>query len=634
MTTTKAAKAGASWFGDHDLHLFNEGTHVRLFEKMGAHIIDSGTHFAVWAPGARRVSVIGDWNGWDPNRDGLQAIGSSGIWGGLIAGVGQGAHYKYRIEPHHGAAREKADPYGFRHQTPPETASIVWPLDYTWGDDAWMKSRKDRQSLAAPMSIYEVHLASWMRIPEEGDRMLSYYEAGGKLADHCDQMGFTHVELMPITEHPFGGSWGYQVSGYFAPTGRHGTPQEFMAFVDHLHQRGIGVILDWVPGHFPTDAHGLWEFDGTHLYEHADPRQGYHPDWNTAIFNYGRHEVRAFLVSNALFWLEKYHIDGLRVDGVASMLYLDYSRKQGEWIPNQYGGRENLDAIHFLRQMNEVVYGQHPDVQTIAEESTAWPAVSRPTYLGGLGFGLKWDMGWMHDTLEYMKHEPIHRRYHHGELTFRAIYAFHENFVLPLSHDEVVHGKGSLWQRMPGDEWQKLANLRALYGYMFATPGKKLLFMGAEMAQEREWSHDHSIDWHRFADERRQGLAHLLGDLNRLYRGQPAMHQRDCDHSGFEWVDASDAMQSVLVFLRRAADRDDQVLVACNFTPVPRENYRIGVDREGRWAEILNTDSHHYGGSGIGNLGEVETAPVPWHGRPFSINVTLPPLAILFFRPV
>ncbi|HEU5059190.1 MAG TPA: 1,4-alpha-glucan branching protein GlgB [Kofleriaceae bacterium] len=632
---TKTAKAGStSWFGDHDLHLFNEGTHVRLFEKMGAHIVDGGTHFAVWAPGARRVSVIGDWNGWNPDTDLLHPIGSSGIWGALVPGVGKGAHYKYRIEPNHGGMREKADPYGFRHQTPPETASIVWPLEYSWGDDAWMKARRERNSLSAPISIYEVHLASWMRIPEEGNRMLSYYEVGGRLADHCDNMGFTHVELMPITEHPFGGSWGYQVSGYFAPTGRHGTPQEFMAFVDHLHQRGIGVILDWVPGHFPTDAHGLWEFDGTHLYEHADPRQGYHPDWNTAIFNYGRHEVRAFLVSNALFWLEKYHIDGLRVDGVASMLYLDYSRKQGEWIPNQYGGRENIDAIHFLRQMNEVVYGQHPDVQTIAEESTAWPAVSRPTYLGGLGFGLKWDMGWMHDTLEYFKKDPIHRPYHHGELTFRAIYAFHENFVLPLSHDEVVHGKGSLWQRMPGDEWQKLANLRALYGYMFATPGKKLLFMGAEMAQEKEWSHDHSIDWHRFDDQRRQGLAHLLGDLNRLYRAQPALHQRDCDPTGFEWVAASDAMQSVLVFLRRAADPADQVLVACNFTPVPRENYRIGVDREGRWAEIMNTDSHHYAGSGIGNLGEVETAPVPWHGRPFSINVTLPPLAILFFKPV
>ena len=633
MSTTKAARAGTSWFGDNDLHLFNEGTHVRLFEKMGAHIVEGGTHFAVWAPGARRVSVIGDWNGWNPDKNLLEPIGSSGIWGGLVAGVGKGAVYKYRIDPHHGVGRDKADPYGFRHQTPPETASVVWPLEYTWGDAAWMKSRKDRNSLAAPISIYEVHLASWMRIPEEDNRMLSYYEAGGKLADHCDRMGFTHVELMPITEHPFGGSWGYQVSGYFAPTGRHGTPQEFMAFVDHLHQRGIGVILDWVPGHFPTDAHGLWEFDGTHLYEHADPRQGYHPDWNTAIFNFGRHEVRAFLVSNALFWLEKYHIDGLRVDGVASMLYLDYSRKHGEWIPNQYGGRENLDAIHFLRQMNEVVYGQHPDVQTIAEESTAWPAVSRPTYLGGLGFGLKWDMGWMHDTLEYMKHEPVHRAYHHGELTFRAIYAFHENFVLPLSHDEVVHGKGSLWTRMPGDEWQKLANLRALFGYMFAVPGKKLLFMGAEMAQEREWSHDLSIDWHRFEDERRQGLAHLLGDLNRLYRAQPALHQRDCDPAGFEWVDASDAMQSVLIFLRRATDREDQVLVVCNFTPVPRANYRVGVDREGRWVEIMNTDSKHYAGSGMGNLGEVESAPVPWHGRPFSINVTLPPLAILFFKP-
>ena len=464
--------------------------------------------------------------------------------------------------------------------------------------------------------------------------MLTYVEAGNRLADYCHDMGFTHVELLPITEHPFGGSWGYQVSGYFAPTSRHGSPQELMQLIDTLHQRGIGVILDWVPGHFPNDPHGLYQFDGTHLFEHADPRQGYHPDWNTAIFNYGRHEVRSFLLSSALFWLDHYHIDGLRVDGVASMLYLDYSRKEGEWIPNQYGGRENIEAIHFLRTMNEVVYGHYPDVQTIAEESTAWPAVSRPTYLGGLGFGLKWDMGWMHDTLEYFKKEPIHRRYHHGELTFRAIYAFHENFVLPLSHDEVVHGKGSLWTRMPGDEWQKMANMRLLFSYMFSTPGKKLLFMGGEFAQEREWSHDHSLDWHLLGDERRRGLSRLVADLNRLYRSEPALHQRDCDPAGFEWIDASDAMQSVLVFARRGARPEDQVLVCCNFTPVVRENYRVGVDRECTWSELFNSDSHHYGGSGVGNYGQVDSTPVPWHGRTFSVNLTLPPLGVLWLKAI
>ena len=634
---SKVKTASPPWFGDHDLHLFNEGTHVRLYQRLGAHVTTMngvrGTHFAVWAPSAERLSVIGDFNGWDPDRNPLEPVHSSGIWAGFVEGVGSGSLYKYRIQPHGAAMREKADPFGYKHEQYPGSASIVWDLDYTWNDAAWMEERGPRQSLAAPISIYEVHLGSWMRVPEEGNRMLTYGEAAHKLADYCENLGFTHVELLPITEHPFAGSWGYQVSGFFAPTSRHGTPQDFMYFVDTLHQRGIGVLLDWVPGHFPTDPHGLWEFDGTHLFEHADPRQGFHPDWNTAIFNFDRHEVRAFLVSSALFWLDRYHLDGLRVDGVASMLYLDYSRKHGEWIPNQYGGRENLGAIHFLRQLNETVYAAFPGAQTIAEESTAWPMVSKPTYVGGLGFGLKWDMGWMHDTLQYMGHEPIHRRYHQGELTFRAIYAFHENFCLPLSHDEVVHGKGSLWTRMPGDPWQKLANLRLLYGYMFSTPGKKLLFMGGELGQEREWDHDTSIDWHLLDDERRRGLQRLVGDLNRLYRAEPALHQRDCDPAGFEWIDASDANQSVLVFLRRGERPEDQVVVVCNFTPVVRENYRIGVDVEGMWTELMNTDSHHYGGSGVGNLGQVEAVPVPWQGRLFSLNLTLPPLSILWFKP-
>jgi 1,4-alpha-glucan branching enzyme len=625
------------WFGDQDLHLFNEGTHLRLYDRLGAHptTVDGapGSHFAVWAPGAAQVAVIGDFNHWDPERNPLHPVAASGVWSGFIPGVARGALYKYRIHPQGKPMREKADPFGFRHQAPPDTASVVWDLDYSWRDGAWMERRRTRQALDAPISIYEVHLGSWMRVPEDGDRMLTYREAASKLGDYCREMGFTHIELLPITEHPFGGSWGYQVSGYFAPTSRHGSPQDFMYFVDTLHQKGIGVILDWVPGHFPNDPHGLYEFDGTHLYEHADPRQGYHPDWNTAIFNYGRHEVRSFLLSSAMFWLDKYHLDGLRVDGVASMLYLDYSRKSGEWIPNQYGGRENLDAIHFLRTMNEMVYNHYPDVQTIAEESTAWPMVSRPTYLGGLGFGLKWDMGWMHDTLEFMKKDPIHRRYHHGELTFRAIYAFHENFVLPLSHDEVVHGKGSLWSRMPGDDWQKAANLRLLYAYMFSTPGKKLLFQGGEFGQASEWNHDTSIDWHLLEDERRKGLSRLVTDLNRLYKAQPALHQRDCDPSGFEWVDAGDAMQSVLVMLRRAADPTNEVLVVCNFTPLVRENYRVGVDREGPYDEIINTDAVHYGGSGVGNLGRAETTPVPWHGRRFSLNLSLPPLAVVWLKP-
>jgi 1,4-alpha-glucan branching enzyme len=620
--------------GDHDLHLFNEGTHVRLYEKLGAHLVAGGVSFAVWAPNAERVSVIGDFNGWDAERNALAPIGASGIWAGVVPGARRGHLYKFRVVPRGGrAALEKSDPFGFWHQTPPETASVVWSLEHEWRDGEWMKERGRRNKLDAPISIYEVHLGSWMRVPEDSDRMMNYRETGARLADYCHDLGFTHVELMPVSEHPYYPSWGYQVTGYFAPTSRYGDPQDLMHMIDVLHQRGIGVILDWVPGHFPVDKHGLAQFDGTHLYEHADPRSGFHPDWNTLIFNYGRHEVRSFLLSSALFWLDKYHIDGLRVDGVASMLYLDYSRKEGEWIPNQFGGRENLEAIYFLRQFNEAVYAHYPDVQTIAEESTAWPMVSRPTYLGGLGFGLKWDMGWMHDTLEYIKHDPIHRRFHHNQLTFRGVYAFSENFVLPLSHDEVVHGKGSLWRRVPGDDWRKHANLRCLFGYMYSTPGKKLLFMGGEIGQDREWDVESSIDWHLLAeDERRVGLQRFVGDLNRLYRAEGALHQRDCDPAGFEWIDGSDSEQSVLAFARRGAKAEEYVLVLCNFTPVVRENYRVGVPREGYWRELLNSDSHFYGGSGVGNMGQIETTPVPWHGRPFSLNLVLPPLGVLWLK--
>jgi len=623
--------------GDHDLHLFNEGTHVRLYEKLGAHVGEvrgeSGVNFGVWAPNAARVSVIGDFNGWDAERHPLSVIGQSGIWAGFVPGARRGHLYKFRVVPGGGGqAVEKADPFGFRHQTPPETASIVWPLDYEWQDREWLASRGGRQRLDAPISIYEVHLGSWRRVPEQGNRWLSYRELAPQLADYCNDLGFTHVELMPIAEHPYYPSWGYQVTGYFAPTNRYGEPQDLMYMIDLLHQRGIGVILDWVPGHFPVDKHGLAQFDGTHLFEHADPRLGFHPDWNTLIFNFGRHEVRSFLLSSALFWLDRYHIDGLRVDGVASMLYLDYSRKAGEWVPNQYGGRENLEAIHFLRQFNEQVYANYPDVQTIAEESTSWPMVSRPNYLGGLGFGLKWDMGWMHDTLGYLAHDPIHRHFHHNQLTFRTMYAFSENFVLPLSHDEVVHAKGSLWRRMPGDDWQKRANLRLLFGYMHSTPGKKLLFMGGEFGQDREWNVDDSIDWHLCQDEGRRGLQQLMGDLNRLYRSEAALHQGDCVPAGFEWIDGSDAEQSVLAFARRGVTDQDYVLVLCNFTPVIRDNYRVGVPREGFWRELMNTDSHYYGGSGVGNMGQIETTPVPWHGRPFSLNVVLPPLGVLWLK--
>ena len=557
----------------------------------------------------------------------------SGIWEGFFPGIGNGTLYKYHIVSRFNDYRvDKADPFSIFNEIPPKTASIVWNLDYQWGDQEWMTSRRQRNALDKPMAIYEMHVGSWRRVAEQSNRSLSYRELAPQLADYLERLGYTHVEFLPVMDHPFFGSWGYQITGYFAPSGNYGTPQDFMYLVDTLHQRGIGVILDWVPSHFPADEHGLAFFDGTHLYEHADPRQGYHPEWNSYIFNYGRKEVQSFLISNALFWLRHYHIDGLRVDAVASMLYLDYARKQGEWIPNQYGGRENIEAIGFLRRLNEEVYKNHPDVQTIAEESTSWPMVSRPNYVGGLGFGLKWDMGWMHDTLEYMSQDPIYRRYHHNRLTFRMIYAFHENFVLPLSHDEVVYGKRSLIGKMPGDDWQKFANLRALFGYMYAQPGKKLLFMGGEFGQWREWAHDGSLDWDLLGYPLHAGLQRWVQDLNRLYRSEPALHEMDCDPRGFEWIDCDDADSSTVTLIRKGKSSSTIILVVCNFTPVPRYSYRLGSPRSGSWQEILNSDANEYGGSNMGNLGGVETVPVPLHGRPYSLTITLPPLSVSFFK--
>jgi 1,4-alpha-glucan branching enzyme len=623
---------------DDDVYLFNEGRHYRLYDKLGSHVVTSdgreGVYFAVWAPNARDVSVIGDFNGWDRQRHYLSPRGSSGIWEGFIPEIGAGNKYKYFIRSHAGGYQvEKADPFARYSEEPPKTASIVWQEEYSWHDREWMGSRFARNSLKSPISIYEVHLGSWKRVPEENFRPLSYREVAPSLAEYLNYMGFSHVEFLPLMEHPFYGSWGYQTTGYFAPTSRYGSPSDLKFLIDHLHQHGIGVILDWVPSHFPNDEHGLAYFDGTHLFEHSDPKQGFHPDWKSAVFNYGRNEVRSFLMSSALYWLNEFHVDGLRVDAVASMLYLDYSRKHGEWVPNQYGGRENLEAISFLRQLNEAVYLEHPDVQTIAEESTAWPMVSRPTYLGGLGFGFKWDMGWMHDTLQYLSYDPIYRRFHQNEITFRMIYAFTENYVLPLSHDEVVHGKGSLLNKMPGDDWQKFANLRMLFGYMFAQPSKKLLFMGGEFGQWREWSHESSIEWHLTEFPAHKGVQIWVQDLNHLYQAEAALHGLDSDPTGFEWVDASDAESSVLSFLRYGADRRRPVLAVFNFTPVPRHGYRVGVPYEGYWKELLNSDAERYGGSGVGNFGGLNADQVEAHGRPYSLNLSLPPLGMLLLQP-
>jgi 1,4-alpha-glucan branching enzyme len=617
---------------DHDVYLFKEGSHGRLYEKLGCQLRKGGADFGVWAPNARRVAVVGEFNGWDRSAHPLSARGDgSGIWEGFVPNVARGHGYKFHIvSSRDGYEIDKADPFAFYAQVPPETASRAWSLEYGWEDGEWMAARRAANALDAPISIYEVHLGSWRR--GDGNRHLDYRETAHQLAEYVRGTGFTHVELLPITEHPFYGSWGYQTTGYFAPTARYGTPQDFMYLVDVLHRNGIGVILDWVPSHFPGDAHGLAYFDGTHLYEHADPRQGFHPEWHSYIFNYGRNEVRAFLLSNALFWLERYHVDGLRVDAVASMLYLDYGRQPGEWIPNRHGGRENLDAIEFLRRLNESVYRDHPDVQTVAEESTAWPMVSRPAYLGGLGFGMKWNMGWMHDTLGYFAQDPIHRKYHHDRLTFSIWYAFAENFVLPLSHDEVVYGKGALIAKMPGDTWQQFANLRALYGYMWAHPGKKLLFMGGEFGQRREWAHEEALEWWVLQYPEHAGLQRWVADLNRLYRTEPALHQVDFDQAGFEWIDCHDAAESVIAFLRKPRGAAATVLVACNFTPMPRPNYVLGVPRPGYWREVLNSDAALYGGSGVGNLGGVESAPVAAHGRYHSVTLTLPPLSTVLLR--
>lgn len=622
---------------DEDVYLFNEGTQFQLYDKLGAHIGDlngqQGTHFAVWAPEAERVSVIGNFNGWRNGAHPLHARGSSGIWEGFIPDVTKGSLYKYHIESRHsGYQVDKTDPVSFFNEIPPKTASIVWDLHYDWTDADWMRVRRERNALKAPIAIYEMHVGSWRRLAEEQNRSLSYRELAVPLAEYLRQMEFTHVEFLPLTDHPFFGSWGYQTTGYFAPSGNYGTPQDLMYLIDTLHNYGIGVLLDWVPSHFPTDEHGLAFFDGSHLYEHANPQQGFQPDWNTYVFNFGRNEVRSFLISSALFWLDRYHFDGLRVDAVASMLYLDYSRKEGEWVPNPYGGRENLEAISFLKRFNEEVYRHHPDVQTIAEESTAWPLVSRPTFLGGLGFGLKWDMGWMHDTLEYMRQDPIHRKFHHHHLTFRMLYAFHENFVLPLSHDEVVYGKGSLIGKMPGDEWQQFANLRVLFGHMYSQAAKKLLFMGGEFGQRSEWAHDGQLEWDDLNFPLHRGLQQWVADLNRTYRGESALHEGDVDPSGIEWIDCCDTELSVISLIRKSRDERDIVLVICNFTPVPRPNYRVGAPRSGYWRELLNSDATVYGGGGWGNGGGVHTTPIPLHGRTHSLTLTLPALSALFLK--
>jgi 1,4-alpha-glucan branching enzyme len=623
---------------DYDIHLIAEGTHYRAYEKLGAHLANQdgvqGTFFCVWAPNAQRASIIGDFNGWNREATPMRLHPEAGLWDCFVPGVKAGDLYKYFIESRYNRYRvEKADPYGFAAEIRPQTASKVWDLSqYSWNDGDWMNARQNRPLHEDAMSIYEIHLGSWMRIPEENYRWLTYREIATKLVEYIRHMGFTHVELLPVSEHPFDGSWGYQTVGYFAVTSRFGTPDDFMYLVDTLHQNGIGVILDWVPAHFPRDEHGLGYFDGTHLYEHADQRQGLHPDWNTFVFNYGRKEVQNFLISNALFWFDHYHIDALRVDAVASMLYLDYGRKDGEWIPNRHGGRENLEAIDFMKRLNERVYAEAAGATVIAEESTAWPMVSRPTYLGGLGFGFKWNMGWMHDMLDYISHDPVHRSYHHNQITFSMLYAFTENFILPFSHDEVVHGKSSMIGKMPGDEWQKFANLRLLYGYMFGHPGKKLLFMGSEFGQWNEWNHDASLDWHLLALPCHAGLQRWVRDLNTFYRSEPALYELDSDQAGFEWIDCNDNQRSLISFLRYGKERKRQIAFICNFTPVPRYNYRVGVPAGGIWREALNSDAPLYGGSGQGNLGGMEAFPLPMHGRPHSLNITVPPLSIVVFQ--
>lgn len=619
---------------DFDIHLFRTGKHFKLYEKLGAHPQgNKGTYFAVWAPNAREVSVIGNFNHWKSGEHKLSPRwDESGIWEGLIPGVQKGEAYKYAIHSNTGDYLEKADPFAFFAEVPPNTASIVWDATHNWKDSVWLADRKKDLNKGKPYSVYEVHFGSWKRKWEESNRSLTYIEMIGELVTYVKDMGFTHVEFLPMMEHPFFGSWGYQLTGYFAPTSRFGAPEDFMKLIDAFHQEDIGVILDWVPSHFPGDAHGLYKFDGTHLYEHADPRKGFHPDWSSYIFNYGRNEVRSFLISNANFWLERYHIDGLRVDAVASMLYLDYSRKQGEWIPNEYGGRENLESISFLKEFNEVVYSNFPDVVTIAEESTAWPGVSRPTYLGGLGFGQKWMMGWMHDTLQYFKKDPVHRKYHQNDITFSIMYVFTENFMLPLSHDEVVHGKGSLLGRMPGDEWRRFANLRLMFSYMYFHPGTKLLFMGGEFGQSDEWNHDKSLDWHLLQYTPHQGVQAVVKELNRLYKAEKALHEFSFDNRGFEWIDYSDRENSVMIFMRKGSVSSEDLIVVCNFTPEVRHDYRIGVPVRGNWKEIFNSDDLKFDGSGVVNQGHQVTKPVKYHSRDYSFTITLAPLSISAFK--
>ncbi len=623
--------------GDLDLHLLQEGQLEQLYEKLGAHVreIDgvAGTAFAVWAPNARSVSVVGDFNSWDGRLHPMRSLGSSGIWELFIPGIAEGVKYKFELHTQDGKLRVKADPLAFAAEVPPANASIVHRSKHEWSDAAWLERRAQSDALREPMSIYEVHLGSWRRNPREDNRSLNYLELADELSAYVADLGFTHVELMPIMEHPFGGSWGYQVTGYFAPTSRFGTPDDFRSFVDRLHQNGIGVLLDWVPAHFPRDDWALALFDGTHLYEHADPRRGAHPDWGTLIFNLSRDEVRNFLLANGLYWLKEHHVDGLRVDAVASMLYLDYSRKDGEWLPNEYGGRENLEAVEFLKRMNEIAYAREPGITTAAEESTAWPGVSRPTYLGGLGFGFKWNMGWMHDTLTYFQKDPVHRSFHHHTLTFSLMYAFSENFVLPLSHDEVVHGKRSLLDKMPGDRWQKFANLRSLYAYMWAHPGKKLLFMGGELAEWEEWNYDGSLHWNLLEYPEHQGVQSLVRDLNHAYRSNPALYEVDFDPSGFHWLEPNDAANNVVAFARLDAKGEQPVVCVLNLSPVPRYDYRVGMPAAGRWTELVNTDSAYYGGSGVGNLGGVDAQAKPWHDQPFSALLTLPPLGAVWFVP-
>ena len=621
--------------GELDLHLASEGRHEGLYRKMGARVLEldgvRGTAFAVWAPNARSVRVIGDFNGWDGRLHPMRSMGPSGIWELFLPDVGPGSKYKFEILTQQGWLLKKADPFARRSERPPATAAVIYESRYAWGDEEWMTRRLERDGLNQPLSIYEVHLGSWRR--GEGDRELSYREAADLLAEYCVSMGFTHVEFLPLAEHPFGPSWGYQVSYYFAPTARYGEPDDLRYLVDRLHQSGVGVIMDWVPAHFPRDEWALARYDGTALYEHADPRQGEHPDWGTLVFNYGRNEVRNFLIANALYWLDEFHIDGLRVDAVASMLYLDYSRKEGEWVPNRHGGRENLDAIRFLQELNAVVHGKHPGALMIAEESTAWGGVSRPTWTGGLGFGFKWNMGWMHDTLDYFSKAPVYRKYHHHQLTFALIYAWHENFILPLSHDEVVHGKGSLARRMPGDRWQQLANLRALFGYLWAHPGKQMLFMGGEFAQSNEWNHAHSLDWHLLEFEEHGGVQRLVRELNRRYRQEEALWGVDFEPSGFQWIDANNSDDNVFAFLRWNRDRSRTLACIANLAPVVRHDFRVGLPRGGRWREVVNTDAADYGGGNVGNAGAVQAEPNPWHGLPCSARMVLPPLSTVWLTP-